>query len=573
MIRLNKIILSVIALLLGDITHGYAHYQLSDRIFDQEYRQVDYGVLFDSLSNVVFRHSRDEVASYISKLKSYGEDISEPQWILESEILKVRYLNDRSYTSTEESIANLQEILKDAQEENLVNISSRVVFLIFKRYWDIGDYDNAFLYLKELEGLLVKLSNDEFPLLAVYLYTMGESYYIFDDYAKAKHFFRKVEDIPENDFNAHAIMQALNSTGLIYQRYGKLDSSTYCFNRVLSLSKTFENRIWIAIANGNLGKNLYLQGDYYAAMPLLYHDFTTAIEYRDYGLAAGSGTTIAEIYVRLNKPDSAKHFLDSTFVFIHKANQLHRLRLYYPVLAKYESAMGNVANAISYLDSAAFYENNYQKEFSTRLLIRVNQNEYQANLLALKAEETRKRMNWIIGFSFLAVLVLILGTGIFWSRQRARLNRRLANLEFEKKTRELQDAKTQLKQFAERMVENEKVIQLLTKPKKAEQNKELINELRKSRILTEEDWVFFKNRFNTVYSGVIAKLTAEGLTQSEIRYLSLVKLGLSKNEIGTALGVSPNSLRVTWHRIRKKIDFPEGTTPENIVREISVGNS
>src|SRR5690554_4913241 len=315
---------------------------------------------------------------------------------------------------------------------------------------------------------------------------MGESYYFFHDYAKAMYLFRKLEGIPENTFNDHAIMQALNSTGLIYQGSGKLDSSAYFFNRVLSISTIFENSIWVAIANGNLGKNLYLEGDYFGAIPKLYHDFTTAIAYRDYGLAAGSGTILADIYVRLNKPDSAKYFLDSTFVFIHKSNQLHRLRLFYPVLAKYESAIGNVANGIAFLDSAAFYENNYQREFSTRFLIRVNQNEYQANLLALKAEETRKRMNWIMGFGFLAVVVLILGTGIFWSRQRARLNRRLANLEFEKKTRELEDAKIQLKQFAKKMVENEKVIQLLTKPKKAEQDQDLINELRKSRILTEE---------------------------------------------------------------------------------------
>src|SRR5690606_36706743 len=134
------------------------------KIFTQEYRDVDYGSLFDYLSNMEFENDGDEAMSYISKLKSNGEDISEPELVLEAEILEVRYLNDRNYTSTDESITVLLEILEKGSERDMPKICSKAIYLIYKRYWNQGDYDAAFQYLHKLEGLLENLSNDEFLL-------------------------------------------------------------------------------------------------------------------------------------------------------------------------------------------------------------------------------------------------------------------------------------------------------------------------------------------------------------------------------------------------------------------------
>ena len=56
-------------------------------------------------------------------------------------------------------------------------------------------------------------------------------------------------------------------------------------------------------------------------------------------------------------------------------------------------------------------------------------------------------------------------------------------------------------------------------------------------------------------------------SQAEIRYLCLVKLNLRQNEIASALGVSDSSVRVTWHRMRKKLELENPLNPEEFLSE------
>lgn len=80
----------------------------------------------------------------------------------------------------------------------------------------------------------------------------------------------------------------------------------------------------------------------------------------------------------------------------------------------------------------------------------------------------------------------------------------------------------------------------------------------------DKDWEDFKLYFEQIYTGFYAKLKVNcpALTTQELRHCALIRLNLSVNECASILGISPESVKVSRSRIRKKIDLEgkEGLT-------------
>jgi DNA-directed RNA polymerase specialized sigma24 family protein len=102
------------------------------------------------------------------------------------------------------------------------------------------------------------------------------------------------------------------------------------------------------------------------------------------------------------------------------------------------------------------------------------------------------------------------------------------------------------------------------------EKEEISDKLKKYTIVTEQHWNEFRHLFEKVQKGFFDTLKRKfpDLTQSEIRLLALIKLNLSKREMAEMLGVSPDSIKKTRQRIRKKIELPEEMDLEGLVVNI-----
>lgn len=533
----------------------------------------DYPEYIDKLSllyNYIKSLEKEPALYYIDSLRQVAKRNNNIVWKLEADLLEIYYNDENQYVGNKISIQQYLNVAKTAKRNNVLYLRIRVIKRIFDVYWTNGKYEQAFRYLLQVDKLLDKISNQDFPKKAKYLYKIGEAYYYFHDYKQAIRFFNKSLSLPITESNAQAINQSLNTTGLIYQQLNKLDSSDYYFREVISNHKVDLDSVWKGIAYGNLGKNEYLRGNYKRAIPLLKYDFKTALKNGDLGLAAGSGTLLADIFIRKGQLKKAKFYIDTSFSNIKQSRQYYRYRSLYPIMSMYQTKIGNPDYAIAYMDSASIYQTSYNNKFNSRLLIRVNQKTHQMQVDKMKAAEKRERLLWKAAIIVLVLILVILGLGFYWNRQRSKMRQHLSDMEIEKKTKELEEATIQLNQFANTVSKNQILIQTLKKRTKTTEDYKILDELQKSRILTNEDWSLFKNRFNKVYHGFINNLKEEypELTQSEIRYLSLVKLGLSNNEIATTTGVSPKSLNVTWFRLRQKLNLSKEISPEFLIREL-----
>ncbi len=472
----------------------------------------------------------------------------------------------------EVSLRKLTEQVEYTTKENVDFLRARSLRALAEFYWKIEkNYELAFEQYLLLDRELVVTRAGDYPEMARDLMQIGEAYYFFQDYPLAKKYFKKAIALPENTFNTMVINASRNNLGLCYRYEKKLDSSDYYFREVQNTIFP-EAVVWKRIAAGNLGGNLYLRQQYDKAVPLLETDFHKAVAENDYGSAASAAITLADIYREKGKLIQAKTFLTHAQEYIKKTEQPDRLRLLYPVMSKWYAAVGDRERTKQYVDSSVLALNRYNEKFSALKVLRAQQKvdlqkeKLQQAAITLERERKAAEKNLLI----LLVLILCIAMALIYFIQKKR--QLVKDIKLRKASQELDAAKISLNRFTERIQEKNRLIDELEQrlDKSAGTENGIILQLQQSTILTDDDWQDFKTLFEQVHAGFLHRLKEKypSFSPAEIRFLSLAKLNFSTKEMAVALGVSPQSIRTNWYRIRKKLNLPESLTVEELTANI-----
>ncbi|WP_149243251.1 hypothetical protein [Dyadobacter sp. 32] len=470
----------------------------------------------------------------------------------------------------EVSLGRLKKQLELATEENVDFLRARSLRALAEFYWKIeGNYELAFEQYLLLDKELVTTKPEEYPEMARDLMQIGKAYYFFQDYTVAREYFKRAIVLPETAFTTMVINDARNTLGLCYQQLNNLDSSDFYFKEVFKT--TFpEAAVWKRIATGNLGTNMYLCRDYDQAIPLLEKDFYGSISENDYGCAAGASIVLADILRDKGKLKESAVFIAHAKDNIAKAEQPDRLRLLYPVMSKWYAAAGDMERSRQYMDSSMTAMNRFNDRFSALKVLRAQQRVDRKNQELQLAGYTLERQRKMAERNLLVLLVLLLCIAIIMT-YFIQKKRQLANdLKLQAATQELKIAAIDLDRFTESIREKNKLIEQLESRNPEAEKAGIFRELRQSTILTEDDWIAFQRLFDQAYPGFIqrARQAYPDLTTSELRYFALSKIAISAKEIAAMLGVSPNTIQVMRHRIRKKLDFADNQVMEMEINRI-----
>jgi len=499
--------------------------------------------------------SAKQVADTLAGLRRMAHRAGDKELLLEADLLEADYAQRINPGS---GMDKLLLILKRAEQQGMSHIACRTVWRIGQYYWGLAQYEQGFRWYLRLDHMMQTMDVEEFPDKANYLEEIGRAYYRFGDYDKALPYFRQVAALPVRKFYLNRWRHAINTMGLTYRELARWEESDACFNRLIGQAEG-QSEQWVGIASGNLGQNYYLRGNYEKAIPLLEMDIRIAEQYEDWGLAAGSAIPMADILVQYGRLKEARSYIDMAYRYIQRVQQTDRLRRLYPVMSKWHTAMGQQQQAALYLDSALAAGKRFNEKFNALKLMRANQevtaNQQEAALQKLRAAASQQRLvrNTIIG-GLLAALIGIL----FIYRAtiyRNRTQRKLQQLELDRARQELDNAQKLLDGYTRKIHNNSRIIQSIEDNNPRGTDDLVLQQLRTSTILTESDWEDFREQFHKIYPDFTERLLERhpDLTSSEVRFLLLLRLGLTNPEIAHALGISPASLRVTWHRLRKKL--------------------
>jgi DNA-binding CsgD family transcriptional regulator len=507
---------------------------------------------------------------YLSFAKASGND----ELVTDAEFSKFYYDNKNTKELSQGILDKYNTFYKIAKAKNYE-------WLKVNSSWAAGtdcfnkstQYEKGFEYYLRLEEDLKSLSADEFKDKSTFVDNLSANYLRFEDYPSCRRI--SIQGIVELGTKSNLTHRLFNNIGLSYMREKQYDSALNYFNQGIAYIKKNKQLTadWIGIIHGNMGEAMLEQNKFEAAKPYVIEDLSNALTLGDKGLAANAYINLAIIHTAEKNASAADTCLNKAKYLLEQYYDLKKTARLYDALSKVEMLKGNTAKSNEYLQKTIVLKDSLNKLFNSSQILRASQRAFINKENEFKDKQHRRELerNVLIGG------ILLLGAlGIFvYYNQRKRYiqQQKIQSLELENKEQELKMAKLELSEFALGIANKNQELELMQMQinnNTATPSEALANELVQASILTDDDWDKFKNLFNKVHIGFLARLkdNLPELTPAETRYIVLAKLGFDNKTMANTMGISTASVRVLWHRLKKKININEELSVDEWIRGI-----
>ena len=434
-------------------------------------------------------------------------------------------------------------------------------------------FAEAFDLMLKAQKSFEKIGLNNIPEVGHYISQLGNNYYIFEDYTKALTYLNLSKAYPS--FVPNVNISKLNSIGLVYQKTKDYSRAKDAFKDAMALANKLNDSAWIGIATGNYGYTLSLQGNDKEAIPYLLLDYNINRQHEPKNTAITS-LYLANSYTRTGDFKNAQLFLQIGLQLEGAINDPVFFLTYYQVMARYHAATGNYFLAYRYKDSVVQFKDSLKAMFNSNILAsaerRIEAETFLANTALIKEQQRSqilKKNSVIIAVTALLCLGLLL---LYQKNKTLKRNKKeqahkeeLLNAQKNIVEEKLIAAETQLKTYINNIAEKNVLIARINTELTELQNSgnahfaadkmQRLNELTQFTILTEADWINFKQLFDKVYPNffIMVKEQFPDFTPAETRLLSLLKLNLSHREMSSMLGISADTITKTKYRLRKKL--------------------
>ncbi|CCH01115.1 hypothetical protein FAES_3106 [Fibrella aestuarina BUZ 2] len=443
----------------------------------------------------------------------------------------------------------------------------RGTYYIYYGEWLLhqGKLEEALRWLFRARNLFEEIGYDHIPEAHQYLSTLGSIYYSFSDYRRSVQYYEQAQRYPNPGLAVD--YTNWNTLGMAYLRLEQYKLAEQAFRQVIRRAKAAGDTAYEGIGYGNLGNTLRLSGKPREALPYLYKE--VALNYRRVPeSAAQTSLYIAKALLALDSTEKAWRYL------AHPNRALLGVRWsnypldYFEVMALYYRKMGDLEQGARFIDSAVVLKDSMLAvRTSTLLTTADNTQKAEKYLNNLSRIETEKQ--WGITTRNIVILALLLiGALVLYAiRQKQRRLEQERTLLAEQRRQaeaELAHAQVQLVQYVRSLsAKNQLVEQMMNELALARQHladplpsqSDSIRTLLTSVILTDKDWLQFRQLFEQAHPGFLQQLrqTYGELSPAEVRLLTLLKLEVPTKQMAFMLGVSPDSIHKSRYRLRKKL--------------------
>lgn len=323
------------------------------------------------------------------------------RWGFEGRFLMSGYRFRHEKTITIEEVGQeYKNIYQEAMAVQDTVIALRSKYALMGVYWYFTkQYEEAFDLAKQLGREMERTSMGVVPEKLYCFRMIADMYYKFQDYDEAKVFYNKVLQEPEPAAEHHLLGSCYNGLALIARYHDKnLDASDQYLLRILEMPRhptatETHTQSWKAIANGNIGYNLYLRKRYAEALPKLEFARKQMADLNDLTYAGYMAATLADAHLALGNKSVCKKYIDITEGYNAQLEPYLGHTNLYPVLSRYYLSKGNSRLGQQYMDSATAVQKRSVEEFSMMKLMRAEQRnhklEQEAKEEQLKVEQQR----------------------------------------------------------------------------------------------------------------------------------------------------------------------------------------
>lgn len=442
-------------------------------------------------------------------------------------------------------------------------------FSIGHRLSDVQKHREAyyFLYITLQEEKNVYTSQK--PYLAFFHEALGQTYYFFRRFDLSEKHLKIA--LYHSHVSEESKIKLYNTLSLIYR--DKLDTKTseWYLQKAYNQAAKLKNEPWTGILSGNLGYIALSKNENEKARKLIEIDYQISTKSKQTTSQISALALLIELDLMENKlAQSTLKMKVFDSLMVNETNPqllgaLYRTKItYYEKLGQYELALQNFRKYISYKEI-----NDEKRQF-----LNIQNAEFQIEFERKQGENTiykekKQKDDLIILGLFVICLILGLTSFIIIKQiQRKRFqDKELLTLRAQKMEDELHATEREMRVLLSTMFDKNKVIfELQEQVESFEKNQHsrtdsekeaMLNDLQSFSLLTENDWIEFKRLFEKLNPGFFDFFHDKfpEITSAEIRLAALIKLNLSNLEMARTLAISPDSVRKTNLRLRKKLNI------------------
>lgn len=477
------------------------------------------------------------------------------------------------FSNSQEPFGLMQQSIRRAIESGDEYLMVQCFEIFALNCISMGRPETALFYLLKTAEIRKRIGDDFFFIKNLdHFGTIGDLLYKMQEYDQAVQYISLAISDTGSTVNRHMI--SMNTMGLAYQRLGKRDSALYWYNKAMGAAMVNKHLVWQGIISGNTGSLYFEMLEDEKALPLLWKDYHSSIPV-EINNAGNTLHRIALILLRNGKSDSALQLARQAFNIVSTVKPPN------PFFVKNASyALSEVFKKMGLSDSAFFYADTYhhlndsinRSAATNRMDVVQTKLDYEklsssiSTLLREKEAEKTQR-NYLV-----ATILLLVAAGWFYFRwQRQQFLNKQQQLLYRQQIAETEmiNAREKLDEFTKHLVEKNMLIENLQEQLQ-QQNLEVNETLQNQTILTENDWLRFKEMFEKAHPGFMSKLqqAAPDITTAELRLAALIRLNLGNKHIASMLGIGTDAVRKTKSRLRQRLNITLEDGLEDFIRSV-----
>ena len=443
------------------------------------------------------------------------------------------YSDINDYQNSLKNYLNALEIFQTYNNaENIAKTKKDIISLYLK----MENYDKALEYLwTNLSHYKKDSILNKNEIINTY-FNLGISYGGKEVLDSSLYFFQKCFNYYSENNNDLQEAGLLNNIGAIYSKLDKNQKALNKYKEALTLFTKINNETGIGVTISNIAfiymkqKNYNAAIEYYVKSIELFNK-TGALHYLN-----NTYLNLSEIYKQENKFDSALHY-----------NELY--------IQLNDSLKNNeVLSRIADLEVQHKLSN---KEKELKIL-------EKEKLLIEQENKIKKIRVWILAgiIIFILVIAVLVLRNLKISLQRTKLKKDLLEHEKNLLKDELSFKDSELEQLALRIVQKNNFLEEI-KNKFEElsletENNKKINEISSNidhNLYIDSDRKELELKIDHIHQTFLYKLSQKfpDLTKTEKRLCSLLVLDISSKDMATILNISPDSVKKSRYRLRKKL--------------------
>ncbi len=428
------------------------------------------------------------------------------------------------------------------------------------------DADNK---IRQIDIDDIILPSDCFKKIGYFMGTIG-------DKNEAINYLKKAEQYAKPNSKELAAIQ--DNIGFYYLELDQLDHAKNYFSKAATIAKTINDQIRYAKVLGNLGCLEYKKRNYDKATELLKQDLTISINLQSHNNTNYARILLSKVLIAKNQINDAKTLLQEAEKYSESKQHLKKNVFEIEQLKlKIAQKENNTQQELMSLRKLNILEEQLANADGEKNLERNNilaQKERYANKLSLantqfEKEQLKNRAIIVVSVLLFCIIILL----IIFNRKQLKIrkdkyDKTVLKLELEKikSEQKLSETNKTLSSYSVYLSEKNEQIELLNseilKIKKSasssiEKEKQQLQKLLDSHLMTDENWLNFKNAFQNEYPDYFQSLIDDfpDLTESNLRTITLMKLGLSNQEIASLLGITIDAVKKSKQRLKKKFGY------------------